>query len=90
MIADLDPVIHASATLRFLKDHLVLHDSDLSKQMTALEHAGCVKVSKTGRGKGSSTHLPHHPQGRICLRPAHPRPANTPRDRAQHTRIKLN
>lgn len=69
MIADLDPVIHAPKRLAamavlasasqvsfaFLRDHLGLSDSDLSKQMSALEAAGYVKVTKSGRGRGGST-----------------------------------
>lgn len=68
-MAGLDPVIHApkrlaamavlsSATqvdFRFMKDHLKINDSDLSKQMTALEQAGYVKISKSGHGPGSTT-----------------------------------
>lgn len=64
----LDAVIHApkrlavmavlagstEADFRFLRDHLGVSDSDLSKQMSALEQAGYVKVSKT-RGPGGST-----------------------------------
>ena len=69
MIADLDPVIHApkrlaatailanapSVSFRFLKEHLELSDSDLSKQMSALEAAGYVTSTKTGRGRGATT-----------------------------------
>ncbi|WP_340538891.1 transcriptional regulator [Nocardioides sp. GXZ039] len=69
MIAGLDPVIHApkrlaatailanapTVTFRFLKEHLDLSDSDLSKQMSALEAAGYVKTVKAGRGKGATT-----------------------------------
>lgn len=65
----LDPVIHApkrlgamavlnsseTTTFTFLKDHLGVSDSDLSKQMAALEQAGYVAVRKTGRGRGAST-----------------------------------
>lgn len=68
-IADLDPVIHApkrlaamallstasSASFQFLKDHLGIADSDLSKQMSALEAAGYVSATKHGRGRGGST-----------------------------------
>ncbi|MFV2144852.1 MULTISPECIES: transcriptional regulator [Isoptericola] len=68
-LGDLDPVIHAPkrlvamavlanteyATFRFLKEQLGLTDSDLSKQMSALEAAGYVKSTKRGRGPGSST-----------------------------------
>ena len=39
----------------FLRAHLDLSDSDLSKQMSALEAAGFVKISKSGRGRGSTT-----------------------------------
>ncbi len=69
MIADLDPIIHAPkrlaamaivanaphVTFAFLREHLALSDSDLSKQMSALEDAGYVTVAKAGRGRGSST-----------------------------------
>ena len=69
MIADLDPIIHAPKRLAamaivanaphvsftFLREHLGLSDSDLSKQMSALESAGYVKSTKYGRGRGSST-----------------------------------
>lgn len=65
----LDPVIHApkrlatmallvsstSATFAFVRDQLELSDSDLSKQMSALERAGYVSVHKSGRGPGSIT-----------------------------------
>ena len=68
-LSDLDPVIHAPKRLAamsvlangehadfgFLRDHIGISDSDLSKQMAALEHAGYVKVSKTGRGRGGAT-----------------------------------
>ncbi|MBC2934291.1 MULTISPECIES: transcriptional regulator [unclassified Nocardioides] len=68
-LGDLDPVLHAPkrliamavlanteyATFRFLKEQLDLTDSDLSKQMSALESAGYVKVNKRGRGPGSAT-----------------------------------
>jgi DNA-binding MarR family transcriptional regulator len=68
-LGDLDPVLHAPkrlvamavlantehATFRFLKDELGLTDSDLSKQMSALESAGYVTIDKHGRGPGSVT-----------------------------------
>ena len=68
-IGDLDPVIHApkrlaamallanteSTDFPFLRDRLGISDSDLSKQMTALEQAGYVEISKTGRGRGATT-----------------------------------
>ena len=43
------------ADFGFLRDHLGISDSDLSKQMSALEAVGYVQVSKTGRGRGSTT-----------------------------------
>ncbi|MBA4026101.1 MAG: hypothetical protein C0482_27465 [Gordonia sp.] len=69
MIDGLDPLIHApkrlaamailanssSTSFKFLKDHLKLADSDLSKQMSALESAGYITASKEGLGRGSST-----------------------------------
>lgn len=69
MIDGLDPVIHApkrlaamailrnapTVTFRFLRDRLALSDSDLSKQMAALEAAGYIEVAKLGRGRGGST-----------------------------------
>jgi len=68
-IRDLDPVIHApkrlgamailantsSTDFGFLRDHLDLSDSDLSKQMTALQDAGYISVHKSGRGRGGTT-----------------------------------
>lgn len=68
-IGDLDPVIHApkrlaamallnnteSTDFPFLRERLGISDSDLSKQMTALEQAGYVEISKTGRGRGATT-----------------------------------
>lgn len=68
MIEDLDPVIHApkrlaamavlsraAATFPFLREHLKVSDSDLSKQMATLEKAGYVKIAKAGRGRGGTT-----------------------------------
>jgi DNA-binding MarR family transcriptional regulator len=74
---DLDPVIHAPKRLAamailanstttdfgFLRQHLGISDSDLSKQMTTLEKAGYVKVTKTSRGRGGSTWYRVTPQG---------------------------
>lgn len=68
-IDDLDPVIHApkrlavmailanssSSDFSFLRSHLGVSDSDLSKQMATLDRAGYVAVSKPGRGRGSAT-----------------------------------
>ncbi len=69
MIEDLDPVIHApkrlaamavlsatsGASFAFLKEQLGVSDSDLSKQMSTLENAGYVAVTKAGRGRGATT-----------------------------------
>lgn len=68
-IGDIDPVIHApkrlaamallahteSTDFPFLRERLGVSDSDLSKQMAALEQAGYVTISKTGRGRGATT-----------------------------------
>jgi len=65
----LDPVIHApkrlaamallasamDADFAFVRDHLQISDSDLSKQMTELAKAGYVEIRKHGRGPGAST-----------------------------------
>ena len=44
-----------SVAFGFLRDHLDISDSDLSKQMSALASAGYVAVSKTRPGRGGST-----------------------------------
>lgn len=68
-IPDLDPVLHfakrtvimgvlSSATtveFAYLKEHLDLADSDLSKQMRTLADAGYVKIHKTGHGRSGNT-----------------------------------
>ena len=67
-VGDLDAVIHApkrlaimsvlahstSTDFAFLREHLSVSDSDLSKQMAALEGAGYVSVTKS-RGRGGVT-----------------------------------
>ena len=45
----------SSADFGFLREHLRISDSDLSKQMAALQAAGYVAISKAGRGRGGST-----------------------------------
>ena len=69
MSQGLDPVIHppkrlaamallahaTDADFRFLRDHLGVSDSDLSKQMSALAEAGYVEVRKQGHGRGGVT-----------------------------------
>lgn len=68
-LSDLDPVLTApkrlaimavlassvSSDFGFVRDHLAISDSDLSKQATALEQVGYLTVAKTGRGRGSVT-----------------------------------
>ena len=68
-VADLDPLIHApkrlgamallsattSASFGFMRDHLDVSVSDLSKQMKALGDAGYVSVKKTGHGRTGET-----------------------------------
>jgi DNA-binding transcriptional ArsR family regulator len=65
----LDPVIHAPKRLAamallaatddidfsFLRSHLEISDSDLSKQMSALADVGYVTVTKRGAGRNRST-----------------------------------
>ncbi|MFW6775487.1 transcriptional regulator [Nocardioides sp. CPCC 205120] len=81
-LGDLDPVIHApkrlaamavlsssdQVTFQFLKEHLGIADADLSKQMSALEAAGYVKIHKSGRGRGSSTTYSLTRDGRAAYR----------------------
>ncbi len=69
MIEGLDPVIHVpkrlaamavlanapTVSFRFLKDHLQVSESDLSKQMSTLESAGYATSTKVGHGRGGST-----------------------------------
>lgn len=69
MMRGLDPTIHQpkrlaamailahahDADFTFLRNHLQVSDSDLSKQMSALVGAGYVAVTKRGRGRGSVT-----------------------------------
>ncbi len=65
----LDPVLNApkrlgimavltsstSADFAFLRAHLGISDSDLSKQASLLESAGYITITKSGRGRGSTT-----------------------------------
>ncbi|MER5704383.1 transcriptional regulator [Micromonospora sp. NPDC002296] len=54
------PLFNApSVSFRFLKDHLRLSDSDLSKQMATLESAGYVTTTKDGRGYGRRAYGTH-------------------------------
>lgn len=81
-IDGLDPLIHAPKRLAamaildastetdfaFLRDHLGLSDSDLSKQMSALRAADYVKILKDGRGRGSTTTFAITRTGRAVYR----------------------
>lgn len=65
----LNPAIHApkrlafmallahaqDADFAFVRDTLRVSDSDLSKQATALFEAGYIDITKSGRGRGSTT-----------------------------------
>jgi len=65
----LDPVLNApkrlaimavlarsvSSDFAFLRAHLGVSDSDLSKQVAALEAAGYLTITKSGRGRGAVT-----------------------------------
>jgi len=65
----LDPVLNAPKRLAimavlegsqfaefgFLREHLAVSDSDLSKQGATLEAAGYLSISKSGRGRGGMT-----------------------------------
>jgi DNA-binding MarR family transcriptional regulator len=67
--SELDPVLTApkrlaamallsragSADFGYLRGYLQLSDSDLSKQMAALQAADYVSVAKSGRGRGATT-----------------------------------
>jgi len=53
-----------SADFAFLRQHLQVSDSDLSKQMSALQAAGYVEVAKAGRGRGAATTYTITAQGR--------------------------
>jgi len=52
----------------FMRDHLGLSDSDLSKQMSALVSAKYVKVTKTGRGRDRKTWFKATKAGSTALR----------------------
>jgi DNA-binding MarR family transcriptional regulator len=45
----------AKVEFAFMREHLNLSDSDLSKQMSALVDAGYVTSRKSGRGSGRKT-----------------------------------
>lgn len=45
----------STADFSFLRAHLQVSDSDLSKQMSALQAASYVEATKSGRGRGGAT-----------------------------------
>jgi len=77
----LDPVIHApkrlaimsllcssaDADFTFLRDQLVVSESDLSKQMKTLAESNYVKIHKNGAGRGSVTRYSATRAGRKAL-----------------------
>ena len=82
MIEGLDPVIHppkrlaamavlassSGADFAFLREHLGVTDSDLSKQMAVLAEVGYVEVRKQGHGRGSVTSFKITKAGRKAYR----------------------
>ena len=57
-----------SSDFPFLRQHLGISDSDLSKQTAALEAAGYLKITKTGRGRGAVTAYKATKAGRTAYR----------------------
>ncbi len=67
-LAALGMLAHAKEVeFAFIRDHLGLSDSDLSKQMSALVDAGYATSKKTGKGRTRSTWFRVTPQGRRAL-----------------------
>lgn len=80
-LADLNPVLtppkrlaamsiltnSTEAEFAFLRDHLKLGDSDLSKQMSALVGVDYVSVRKTGKGRTRRTWFAATPDGRAAV-----------------------
>jgi DNA-binding MarR family transcriptional regulator len=52
----------------FLRQHLGVSDSDLSKQAAALEASGYLTIAKSGRGRGSVTRFKATKAGRAAYR----------------------
>jgi len=55
------------AEFSFIRDHLDVSDSDLSKQMKTLQEAGYVEIRKTGHGRNSTTSFKITKPGRKAL-----------------------
>ncbi len=78
----LDPILNApkrlaimavrvrstSSDFGFLRAHLGVSDSDLSKQTAALEAAGYITITKNGRGRGAMTAYKATRTGRSAYR----------------------
>lgn len=76
----LDPILNAPKRLAimavltrsttsdfaFLREHLGVSDSDLSKQATTLEAAGYIVITKSGRGRGAVTAYKATKAGRLA------------------------
>jgi|SRR3954468_12199695 DNA-binding transcriptional ArsR family regulator len=78
----LDPILNAPKRLAimavltrstttdfaFLREHLGVSDSDLSKQAAALQAAGYIAITKSGRGRGAVTAYKATKAGRLAYR----------------------
>ncbi len=78
----LDPVLNApkrlgmmavlvgstSTDFAFLREHLGVSDSDLSKQAAALASAGYITITKSGHGRGAVTAYKATKAGRHAYR----------------------
>ena len=78
----LDPILNApkrlaimavlarstSSDFTFLRQHLGVSDSDLSKQAAALEASGYITITKSGRGRGALTAYKATKAGRHAYR----------------------
>ena len=81
-LEDLDPLLNSPKRLAamgamansqriefsFLRDHLGLSDSDLSKQMSALVGGGYATAKKTGKGRTRKTWFSATAKGRLALK----------------------
>jgi len=57
-----------SSDFAFLRQHLGVSDSDLSKQAAALEASGYITITKSGRGRGAVTAYKATKTGRHAYR----------------------
>ena len=56
-----------SSDFAFLREHLGVSDSDLSKQTAALEAAGYVTITKTHEGRTPATYVALTGTGRVAF-----------------------